>query len=205
MGWDQRKGAGGAMDEVIIIALMALLLLAVIAGWYFYDTRVAKPKNRLKALEKSLDAIATHNVEIAYSGRSKRIEQLKRMKKGETTPLSVVDALNRDSRLNKNGEWLKLEFFEGLHQGPFDDELTKDEWQFVQRRYSELVEEKTTHRMSVETQQRLLHQNEDRMNRLTSSYVEEAKKIAEHHSGDQRKNTWDAQFDALDEDPSHRP
>ncbi len=192
------------MSEAIIIALVVLAVIMIVLGWYFYDTRVGKPRNRLKALEKSLDAIATHNVEIAYNGRSRRIEQVKRMKKGETTPLSVVDLLNRDSRLNKNGEWLKLEFYEGLHQGPFDDDLTKDEWQFVHRRYTELVEEKTTHRMSVESQQRLLQQNEDRMNRLTSSYVEEAQKIAESSSGDRHKDHWDAEFDALDEERRRR-
>lgn len=178
---------------------MAILIVLAVCfagfGWHFYDVRIGKPKSRRKALETSLNTLAEHNVDIAYSGSSRRIEQAKHLKSTEK-PISVIDLLNRDSKLNQGGDWKKLTFHEGFHQGPFADELTDDEWQFVHQRYTQLVEEKTSHRVKVETHHRLLKDSEVRVDKLTKAYVEQAKAISEQSENHDSKS-WNDEFDAL--------
>lgn len=181
---------------MVILIVLAVALL--VTGWHFYDKHVHKPRSRLRALESSLDTLAEHNVDISYTGTSKRIEQAKHIKSTDRT-ISVIDVLNRDSQLNQGGDWKKLTFHEGFHQGPFADELTDQEWQFVHQRYAQLVEEKTSHRVTVETHQRLLKENEDRVSKLTKAYVEQAKAIAEQ-GPDHDSSRWDDEFDSLTHD-----
>lgn len=191
------------MNEWLMVILISLAVLLAVTGWHFYEVRVGKPKSRRKALESSLDTLAEHNVDIAYSGTSKRIEQAKHLKSTDK-PMSVVDLLNRDSKLNQGGDWKKLTFHEGFHQGPFADELTDDEWQFVHQRYTQLVEEKTAHRVKVETHHRLLKDSEARVDKLTKAYVKEAKAISEQ-SRNHDSNTWNDEFDALTGSEGDKP
>lgn len=186
------------MNEWLMIAIIVMVIALVLSGWHFYDARVGKPRSRRKALENSLATLADHNVDIEYVGTSKRIEQAKFLKNGHRAPISVLDLLNRDSALNESGDWKKLKFHEGFHQGPFDDELSDDEWQFVHRRYAELVEEKTSHRVAVETHQRFLKESEERINRLSRSYVEQAREIAQH-AAEHDSDRWNEEFDALND------
>lgn len=186
------------MDDWLITVLIVLAIALIAIGWPLYEARVGKPNRRRKALEDSLKSLADHNVEIAYQGSSKRIAQAKHLK-SPNAPISVIDLLNRDSELNQGGDWKKLTFHEGFHQGPFADELTDQEWQFVHQRYTELVEEKTSNRITVETHQNLLKENEHRLDKLTSTYVEQARAIAERGS-DHKRDSWDEKFDALDAD-----
>lgn len=183
------------MDDWLVTILIVLAVTLIAIGWPLYESRVGKPNRRRKALEVSLETLADHNVEIAYRGSSKRITQAKHLKNPHD-PISVIDLLNRDSELNQGGDWKKLTFHEGFHQGPFADELTDQEWQFVHQRYTQLVEEKTSNRITVETHQKLLKENEHRLEKLTSTYVEQARAIAEQGS-DHDSNTWDDEFDAL--------
>lgn len=187
------------MDDWLITILIVLAIALIAIGWPLYETRVGKPNRRRRALEESLKTLADHNVEIAYQGSSRRITQAKHLKSPHA-PISVIDLLNRDSELNQGGDWKKLTFHEGFHQGPFADELTDQEWQFVHQRYTELVEEKTSNWITVETHQKLLKENEHRLEKLTSTYVEQARAIAERGS-DHNRSTWDERFDALDTDP----
>lgn len=186
------------MDDWLITVLIVLAIALIAIGWPLYEARVGKPNRRRKALEDSLKSLADHNVEIAYQGSSKRIAQAKHLK-SPNAPISVIDLLNRDSELNQGGDWKKLTFHEGFHQGPFADELTDQEWQFVHQRYTELVEEKTSNRITVETHQNLLKENEHRLDKLTSTYVEQARAIAERGS-DHKRDSWDEKFDAFDAD-----
>lgn len=187
-----------------LIALLIVLAVALTgAGWYIYDARVAKPRGRLKALETSLNALADHNVDVATTGTSYRIEQAKHLKLREQS-VSILDVLNRDSKLNQDGDWKKLTFHEGFHQGPYADELTDEEWQFVHQRYTELVEQKTSHRVRVETHQRLLKENEARVDKLTKTYVEQARAIAEQ-TGEPDSDRWNDEFDALNGGTRDKP
>lgn len=186
------------MDDWLITVLIVLAIALVAIGWPLYEARVGKPNRRRKALEDSLKTLADHNVEIAYQGSSRRIAQAKHLR-SPNDPISVIDLLNRDSELNQGGDWKKLTFHEGFHQGPFADELTDQEWQFVHQRYTELVKEKTSNRITVETHQKLLKENEERLEKLTSTYVEQARAIAERGS-DHNRSAWDETFDALNND-----
>lgn len=181
-----------------MVILIVLAVALAVVGWHFYDKHVGKPRSRRKALESSLDTLAEHNVDIAHHGTSKRIEQAKHLKSTDQ-PISVIDVLNRDSQLNQSGDWKKLTFHEGFHQGPFADELTDQEWQFVHQRYTQLVEEKTSHRVTVETHQKLLKENESRVEKLTKAYVEQARAIAEQGS-DHDSDAWNDEFEALTRD-----
>lgn len=191
------------MSDWLMVLLIVLAVALSLVGWHFYDVRIAKPRGRRKALEASLDALAGHNVEVAHLGTSNRIEQTKHLK-STSSPISVIDLLNRDAKLNQDGDWKKLTFHNGFHQGPYADELTDDEWQFVHQRYTQLVEQKTSHRVRIETHQRLLKQNEARVDKLTKNYVEQAKAIAEQ-TGDHDSNRWNDEFDALSRGNDEKP
>lgn len=191
------------MFDWLIPLLIVLAVALASAGWYVYDARVGKPRGRLKALETSLNTLADHNVDIAATGTSYRIEQAKHLKIRDQS-VSVLDLLNRDSRLNQAGDWKRLTFHEGFHQGPYADELTDDEWRFVHQRYAELVEQKTSHRVRVETHQKLLKENEARVDKLTKTYVEQARAIAEQ-GGDHDSNRWNDEFDALNRGNEGKP
>ncbi|MGO1192832.1 MAG: hypothetical protein ACTMHH_03070 [Nesterenkonia sp.] len=191
------------MNDWLMVMLIVLAVALAMIGWYFYDLHIGRPRDRRKKLETSLDALAAHNVEVAHIGSSSRIEQTKHLKSRDS-PISVIDLLNRDSKLNQDGDWKKLTFHEGFHQGPYADELTDDEWQFVHQRYAQLVEQKTSHRVRVETHQRLLKESENRVDKLTKTYVEQAKAIAEQ-TGDHDSNRWNDEFDALNRGKDQRP
>lgn len=191
------------MDDWLIIVLIVLAAALAAAVGHFYTVHVGKPRGRRRALEASLEALAEHNVEVAHIGSSTRIEQTKHLR-SRSTPISVIDLLNRSSKLNQDGDWKKLAFHEGFHQGPYADELTDDEWQFVHQRYAQLVEQKTAHRIRVETHQRLLKENEDRVDKLTRTYVEQARAIAEQ-TGDHDSSRWNDEFDALSRDRRDKP
>src|SRR5699024_3888268 len=96
-------------------------------------------------------------------------------------------------------DWKRLTFHEGFHQGPFAEELTDQEWQFVHQRYAQLVEEKTAHRVKVETHQRMLQESEERVAKLTKAYVDETKAIAEQ-TGNHDSSRWNDEFEALTRD-----
>ena len=183
------------MSEWLMALLIVLTVALAMVGWHFYDVHIGKPRGRRKALEASLDTLADHNVEVAYIGSSSRIEQTKHLK-SRSSSISVIDLLNRSSKLNQDGDWKKLTFHEGFHPGPYADELTDDEWQFVHQRYTQLVEQKTSHRVKIETHQRLLKESEARVDKLTRTYVEQARAIAEQ-TGDHDSNRWNDEFDAL--------
>lgn len=183
------------MDDWVTVILILLAVALALIAWHFYDVRVGKPRSRLKALEQSLATLADHNVDIAHRGSSRRIEQAKHLK-SKQKQISVVDLLDRDSKLNQGGDWKKLTFHEGFHQGPFADELTDDEWQFVHRRYAQLVEEKTAHRVKVGTHQRVLKESETRLDKLTAAYAEQVRAIAEEPTKHD-SSRWNDEFDAL--------
>lgn len=190
------------MDDWLMTILIIAAVVLIVFGWQFYETRIGKPNRRRKALESSLETLAEHNVDIAYQGNSKRIPQAKHLVKPQDQ-ISVIDLLNRDSKLNEGGDWKKLTFHEGFHQGPFADELTDAEWSFVHERYAKLMQQKTSNRVKVETHQKMLKENETRVEKLTQTYVEQARAIAEE-GGDHDSAKWDVEFNSSHNDDESR-
>lgn len=187
------------MVEVIVAILVALAVLAGGAGWYYYDKHLGQPKARLKALETSLRALAEHNVDITYDGSSRRIEQAAPRNRKATKELSVLDVLDQHAPINQGGDWKKLTFHEGFHAGPYAHELTDAEWRFIHHRYAELIQEVTSHRLTLESQRKVLKETEVRMQRMSKTYAQEAKRLAAEQQ-ETHQQRWKRAYDDISED-----
>lgn len=150
------------MDESIIFGI--ILVLFVFAGVVFgnmYYSRTYLPRQRIKALDDSMNKAARVNAQ------GQRPEAI-----------SISEVLDRNSPENSIHGIQKL-LKTPFHTGPFADELSDEEWDHVHRFYPQAIENAVSDVVKMNSNMRQIQGSEERMTKLTQSYKKAAEDISE--------------------------